>query len=113
MTTHRTKLRTRGEHLGLQARLRRCARIAVLMLICLPLSVSWATARADAAGTLTKASETRHTTILLAQSGIATPPANACCTAYAACPLTQLLPVGSVCVCYSPYGPVSGVACVR
>jgi hypothetical protein len=38
-------------------------------------------------------------------------PANACCTAYAPCPLYQPLLAGAPCMCQSLYGPVAGVAC--
>ena len=39
--------------------------------------------------------------------------ANACCTPYAPCPLAQPMQIGSPCVCYSVYGPITGYACRR
>jgi hypothetical protein len=39
--------------------------------------------------------------------------ANACCTAYGACVLTQPMPIGTQCVCQTPNGSVAGMACRR
>jgi hypothetical protein len=36
--------------------------------------------------------------------------ASACVTYAGSCPLLTALPVGVLCTCYTPYGPVSGVA---
>ncbi|UTW50303.1 hypothetical protein KFF05_09980 [bacterium SCSIO 12827] len=36
--------------------------------------------------------------------------ARVCLTSLGACPLGVALPVGAQCVCYTPYGPVPGVA---
>ena len=36
--------------------------------------------------------------------------ARVCVTPYVVCPLPYLLPYGAPCICYTPYGPVRGIA---